>query len=330
MLLTVRTIPPLAIVILNFRTAGLVTDCLVSLEPEHRTIDFQVVVVDNASGDDSADRIAQAIHDQGWSNWVRLLRSPINGGFSAGNNFGIQSIEADGYLLLNSDTIVRPGAIKQLMTSMQQSPETGLYGPRLESPDGSAQVSCFRYPSFFSELIRGACTGPVTKLLQRWNVPIQVEDRRTEVQWVSFAAVLIRRQVLETVGPMDDGYFMYYEDTDYCHRVSNAGWKIRYCPEARIVHLHGQSSGLSELNAALKRRPHYYYAARARYFRKWSGKMGVIKANLGWCAGRVIGVTRELFGRRRTSCEREWVDNWLYWKGRTVTASTGNVPNDVS
>ncbi len=312
----------LAIIILNFRTADLVIACLESLEPEKRTCDFYVVVVDNASGDDSADCIAESIDRHGWNGWVRLLRSPVNGGFSAGNNLGIRTVDAVAYLLLNSDTLVRPGAIQKLMTAMKQSPNAGLFGPGLESPDGGAQVSCFRYPTFYSELIRGACTGLVTRLLQRWNVPIQMDDRRTEVQWVSFAAVLIRREVLQQIGLMDDGYFMYFEDTDYCHRVRNAGWQIQYSHEARIVHLHGKSSGLPDLIAAQKRRPGYYYAARSRYFRKWAGSCGLLKANLGWCCGRVIGVARELLGRRRTSCEYEWADNWRFWSGAAERART--------
>lgn len=304
--------PDLAIVIVNYRTAGLVIDCLASLVTERSVCHFKVVVVDNASGDDSPDQICQAISDHDWSEWVQVLRSPVNGGFSAGNNLGMQSLKAGGYLLLNSDTIVRPGAVVKLIEEFHRNPRAGLIGPRLEFPDGTAQVSCFRFPSFFSEVIRGACTGPVTRILRKWNVPIPVSDCDAEPEWLSFAAVLIRGEVLDKVGMMDDGFFMYFEDVDYCRRAVSAGWDLACCPDAHIVHLHGQSSGLTELNAAVKRRPAYYYAARARYLRKWHGIAGMVAANLGWCLGRMIGFTRELMGRRRTSCDREWIDNWVY------------------
>ncbi len=330
----------LAIVIINYRTGGMTVDCLASLEAEQQRVQFQVVVVDNASADESPDYIEQTIVDREWGRWVQLLRSEVNAGFSAGNNLGIASIHANAYLLLNSDTIVNPNAIYNLLGGMYRHPEAGLFGPRLIGSDSDAQTSCFRFPSFFSEVIRGACTGPVTRLLQRWNVSLPVMNQPMETPWISFAAVLIRREVLEKVGLMDDGYFMYFEDMDYCRRAQNAGWKIQFCPDSEIVHLQGQSSRLQELNASRQRRPTYYYAARSRYYRKWSGRLGLIVANLGWCVGRIVGGMRDLLGRNRTSCEREWRDNWLGWNRRmevgqpkrlkTVDSITQKIENSVN
>lgn len=144
----------LAVVILNYRTPQLVVDCLASLVSQIDPQTQQVIVVDNASGDDSVEEIEKAIANNNWQDWVRLLPSDVNGGFSAGNNLGIQAIRAENYLLLNSDTIVRPGAIQTLLVALEQYPEAGLFSPRLEWPDGTPQISCFRDHSPLSEIDR--------------------------------------------------------------------------------------------------------------------------------------------------------------------------------
>ena len=141
----------LAIVILNYRTPQLVIDCLKSLENEvQANPTTHVIVVDNNSGDDSISIIEKAIQDHTWQDWVRLIVSPVNGGFSAGNNIGIQSLEAEAYLLLNSDTVVRPGAIAHLLEAMANHPEASIISPRLEWPDGKPKINCFRNHSRIS------------------------------------------------------------------------------------------------------------------------------------------------------------------------------------
>jgi hypothetical protein len=147
-----------------------VIDCLSSLEQEIEPDKDRVIVVDNASGDDSIEGIQTAIAQYQWHQWVQLLPSSVNGGFSAGNNLGIKAINADAYLLLNSDTIVRPGAIKQLKDAMAIHPNAGLISPRLEWLDGTPQISCFRYHSPFSELISAAATAPVSQLLKSYSL----------------------------------------------------------------------------------------------------------------------------------------------------------------
>ena len=215
----------LVVVILNYRTPNLVTDCLKSLQNQIDPVDHAVVVVDNASGDDSVEQIQQAITENKWEQWVKLIASPANGGFSFGNNLGIKAVEADAYLLLNSDTIVRPGAIAILLEAMPNNSHAGIISPRLEWPDGEPQISCFRNHSLVSELIHAA-TGPVTKLLQAYDVPIPVSDHPIQPDWTSFACVLIRHEVIEQIGLMDEDYFMYFDDIDYCRRARNAGWQI--------------------------------------------------------------------------------------------------------
>src|SRR5690242_1270986 len=146
----------LAVIIVNYRSANLVVQCLESLLKQIAGINARVVVVDNCSQDNSITILKDWIvgHDDG--NLVQLVESKVNGGFSAGNNIGIRAVNADYYLLLNSDTIVRPDAISILLETADSNPEAGLVSPRLEWPDGTPQESCFRYLSPMSELIGSA------------------------------------------------------------------------------------------------------------------------------------------------------------------------------
>ena len=304
----------LGIIIINYRTPCLVLDCLKSLQNEiDPTLDL-VVVVDNASGDDSLERISHSITDNQWQRWVKLIPSTVNGGFSAGNNLGIRACPADAYLLLNSDTLVRPGAIGSLLTAMHENPAAGLVSPRLEWPDGTPQVSCFRFLSPVSEFINAAATSPITKLLIRYNVPLPPSDAPFEPEWTSFACVLIRREVIEQLGLMDEGYFMYYDDVDYCRRAKQAGWKILHWPEARVVHLRGGSGPVKDAIAARRRPNRYLYESRSRYFGRFYGRLGCLMANVCWLAGRSISFCRELFGQKRPhTCERSGFDIWTNW-----------------
>jgi len=254
------------------------------------------------------------VRDKGWSSWVTLLGSPVNGGFSAGNNLGIASIAAQAYLLLNSDTLVQPGAIELLLSAIGTQPQIGLVSPRLEGLDGVPQVSCFRNHSPFSELIQAAGTGFVTQMFKKYEVPLPVSDVPMQPEWTSFAGVLIRREVIEQVGLLDEGYFMYFEDVDYCRRARAAGWNILHWPQARVVHLRGKSSSVKSDLIARRRPSAYLYASRTRYFTLYYGWLGLGLANLFWLAGRSISLIRELVGHKLPhTCEYEARDIWKNW-----------------
>ncbi len=301
----------LAIIILNYRTPELTIDCLASLEGQLEADQEQAVVVDNDSGDDSADRIEVAIRQRGWSTWARVLRAPHNEGFAAGNNWAIRRTHAEFYLLLNSDTLVPSGTIRGLLKTAEEHPDAGLLGPSCEEGDGRWSPSCFRDFHPVSELVEAAATGPVTRLLSHYDVQVARMDQPQAVDWIGFACVLIRREVLQQVGMLDEGFFMYFEDADYCRRVRETGWRVMYWPQLRIVHLMGASSQISSRPAALKRRPRYYYAARTRYYWKHYGRMGLLSANLLWWLGRTISVSRELIGQKQPHIRpQEWRDIW--------------------
>lgn len=300
-----RTRLEAAVIVLNFRTPNLVEDCLRSLESQMTPGVREAIVVDNCSGDGSPQQIEQSIHRHGWENWARLVQSPVNGGFAAGNNVGVRSVDAEVYILLNSDTIVRGGALETLLDGM--SDRVAIAGPRLEWPDGEGQISTFRFRTPLTELIAGGRLGSLGRRLQRHVVAREVSVRADDLDWVSFACVAVRKEVFDRVGELDEGYFMYFEDMDFCRRARAAGFRVGYEPAARVVHLRGGTSEVKRNTRHRRRRPRYYYAARSTYFVKWYGRTGWVLANVFWTVGWVLAMMRG----KSTAVEREWRDVWV-------------------
>lgn len=302
----------LSVVIINYRTAKLVTDCLETLLPEVYELDAKVVIVDNNSADDSPDIIQTWLDENDSDNKVLFIRSDTNGGFSAGNNIGINAIAAEYYLLLNSDTLIRKGALALLLETATKYPTAGLFSPRLEWKDGKPQESCFRFISPLSALIASANTGLVTSLLKEHDVPIPVTAQISFPDWTSFACVMVRDKVFEEIGLMDDEFFMYFEDAEFSYRANQHGWGVVNNPAARVVHLRGGSSPVKENTKLGKRLPRYYYESRTRYYYKVYGHSGLFLANTLWWFGRGLSKLRELFGRKvRNTCEKQWRDIWV-------------------
>jgi GT2 family glycosyltransferase len=300
----------LAIIILNYRTPKLVGDCLDSLRDQIED-GVGVWVVDNASGDGSAETIRAFIAERGYT-FARVLESPINGGFAAGNNVGIRAVDAGAYLLLNSDTLIRPGAVRALRDAISRHPNAGLIVPRTENIEGDFDRNAFVTPRPLSEFVRGAKIGILSRLFRRFDVVAEVPKTAFEPDWVGFCAVVVRREVIEQVGLLDEQFFMYYEDIDYCLRVRRAGFTIVYFPEARVVHLLGGSSGLTSKNGVEKRAARYMYEARARFFAKHYGMPGLLAANVAFDAGYALSRARGLASKRSFGHrEREPFDVWI-------------------
>lgn len=281
----------LLVVIVNYKTPGLTIDCLRSLESEVRSLPgTRVVVTDNASGDGSVEKIGAAIETEGWGDWASLMPLERNGGFAYGNNAAIrpvlQSTNPPPYfLLLNPDTIVRPGALQALVEFMDKHPEVGIAGSRLEDPDGTPQHSAFRFHTIQSELDYGLRIGLVSKVLTKWLVAPPISDQTCQTDWVAGASMIVRREVFEAVGLMDEAYFMYYEEMDFCLQARRAGWSCWYVPQSRIVHLVGQSSGVTDTKRPAKRLPQYWFDSRRRYFLKNHGWLYAALADHSWASG---------------------------------------------
>lgn len=282
----------LLVVIVNYRTADLTIDCLASTVDELSGMhDARIVAVDNDSQDGSAARICKAIDERGWGPLVTLLPLDCNGGFASGNNAAIrpalQSADPPDYvLLLNPDTLVRPGAIRTLVDFLESRPDVGLVGSRLEDPDGTPQCSAFRFPSVLSELDNGLRIGLVSRLLSKFLVLPPIPDVACPIGWVAGASMLVRREVFEEIGLLDEAYFLYYEEVDFCLRAAKAGWPCWYEPASHVVHLVGRSTGVTAGdNCRTVRRPQYWFESRRRYFLKNHGRLAAAAADALWSLG---------------------------------------------
>jgi N-acetylglucosaminyl-diphospho-decaprenol L-rhamnosyltransferase len=291
----------LLVVIPNYRVAQLTIECLRSIAEEiGRVPETHIAVCENGSGDDSAERIWKAIIDNGWDPWCSLTALDINLGFTGGNNFiigpALQSTDPPQYvLLLNADTIVRPYAFRALVDFMDRHPNVGIAGSRLEDPDGTAQRSAFRFPSPLSEFEGSIKFGLISRLLDRWVVASDVSPQACKTDWVAGASLMVRSEVFHNIGLLDGGYFTYFEDVDFCFNARKAGWSTWYVPASRVVHLVGQSSGVTVKKP--KRQPAYAFQARRRYFLKNCGPLKAAMADIGQILGLSVWRLRALLGK---------------------------------
>lgn len=302
----------LAVVIINYKTPHLVIDCLRSLVPEMNGLMSKIIVVDNHSQDKSLSEIQSWIINNNLTSLVSLIASSENIGFSGGNNLGIDQVKAKYYLLLNSDTILRAGAVNEMLETAMKSQDVGLVSPRLEWPDGTPQESCFRFHTPISELISSADTGFITKVFQKFVVAQVVCEENDYYDWTSFACVLVNASVLKDIGNMDDCYFLYFEDVEFCYRARRAGWKILNIPNAHVVHLRGGSSPVKLKTKLCKRLPRYLYESRTRYFYQLYGHAGLLAANLLWMLGFCISLLRSILSLSFSHKipKHKWRDIW--------------------
>jgi N-acetylglucosaminyl-diphospho-decaprenol L-rhamnosyltransferase len=276
------------VVIVNYRTARLSIECLRSLlEEKRRMPGLRAVVVDNDSSDGSAQKLASAIVEHGLSDWACCLSAPRNGGYAYGNNLAIRAALAsehapDFFLLLNPDSQARPGAVGTLLDFFANHSRVGIAGSCLENPDGTLWSTAFRFPTLLGELEGGARLGLLTRVLKRWEVPVRMGDRAERVDWLPGASMMVRRDVFESIGLMDEEFFLYYEETDFCLRAHRAGWSCWYVPESRVMHIAGQSTGVTDRAGPPRRRPQYVFDSRYRYFRKNHGPTYAVLADLAW------------------------------------------------
>lgn len=303
--------PYLAVSIINYRTPDMTIAAADSALAALEGHEGRVIVVDNASGDGSVERLRQWQAEKGDPR-LELVASGHNGGFSAGHNLGMGAApEADFYLVLNSDALLHEGFFAPLLAAAAANPQAGMIAPQLEWDDGRVQQNCFRFHSVASEFLRAAQTGPVTKLLKHRVVALDLPHDPAQIEWASFACILLRAEMVRAIGPMDEGYFLYFEDAEYALRARRAGWGVVHEPAARAIHFRGGSGPVKSLAAEKKRMPGYYWRSRTRFFRQARGPAGPFLANIAWIAGRAVASLRLLTGRAIPPTNtREWGDIW--------------------
>ncbi|NKQ35592.1 MAG: glycosyltransferase family 2 protein [Chloroflexi bacterium] len=246
----------LSIIIVSWNTKGLLADCLASVYKHPPVYDFEVWVVDNASDDGSAQMVERDFPQ------VQLIRNRKNLGFARANNMAMQVSDGRYILLLNPDTVVKPGALSALVQFMDDNPQAGGAGSLLLNPDETLQPSCHPLPTLSRELWR---LFHLDKLhpygvyhMADWDtaVPHQADI----IQGASF---ILRREALVEVGLLDDSYFMYSEEVDLCYRLKKAGWPLYWVPQSRVIHYGGQSTKLVASDMFIE-----LYRGKLHYFRK--------------------------------------------------------------
>jgi GT2 family glycosyltransferase len=276
----------LLVVIVNYRTADLTLSCLESLQSERENLpELQVSLVDGGSDDDSARVLSGAIDEHGWGDWVQFTALDENRGFAYGNNAAIRpALEGDSppdlVVLLNPDTEVRPGALQALADFAIAHPRCGVCGPRLEDPDGTRQHAAFYFHTPWSQFVETLSLGPLTRLFPKASVIRPFADQSEQADWLSGACMVVRREVFEEIGLLDDGYFLFFEETDFCRRARGAGWQIWHVPVARVIHHIGAATGFSDFRKRPQARPAYWFESRRRYFQKHFGWPGAIVADI--------------------------------------------------
>jgi len=260
----------LSIIILNYKSLGLVKNCLKAIKDLGLDFEYEVLVVDNNSLDNSVEYLEEHYFN------IKLIKSKINLGFSGGNNLGIKQAQGEYILVLNPDILVLSKAIETLLEFMDSHPQAGIIGPKLINPDGSLQYSCSRWPDWHLPFYRRSFFGR-TKKAQNWINNYLMKDwnheSNSKVDWLFGACLMVRRSALEKVGLLDDKYFMYMEDLDWCRRFWENNFEVWYIAEAEVIHYHHRESAEGfGFFGILKKSSRVHLISWVKYYFKFLGK----------------------------------------------------------
>jgi N-acetylglucosaminyl-diphospho-decaprenol L-rhamnosyltransferase len=270
--------PDISVIIVSWNVRELLANCLRSVLAQ-TGLALQVIVVDSASSDGSSELVAEQFPQ------VELVACQENVGFPRGNNLGLERANGRFILLLNPDTIVHGDALARMVSYLQQHPLVGVVGPQLLNDDGSVQSSRRCFPTLWTAVFESTWLQPFAPqaVLDHYYVRDVGDGETAVVEWVMGACLMTRQEVVAQVGGLDEAYFMYSEELDYCRRIHEAGWQVVYYPEAQVTHLSGKSS-----EQAVTQRHINFNRAKLRYFRKYHGRLaaGVLRLFLlvsyGW------------------------------------------------
>ncbi|MEJ5311779.1 MAG: glycosyltransferase family 2 protein [Anaerolineae bacterium] len=255
----------LSVVIVNWNVRDLLQRALASVYTSWgNKPGLEVIVVDNASYDGSVAMLRENFPN------AHIIANTENRGFTGGNNQGLAAATGDFLLLLNPDIEIVGDALPRMVDYLQSHPNVGMVGPQLLNPDRSVQSSRRHFPTLPVLFLESTWLEKLTprRVLRYYYAQEQPDDVTQDVDWITGAAMLTRREVVAQVGGMDEGFFMYSEELDWCRRIREAGWRVVYFPEARIVHHEGKSS--EQVVAA---RHIYFQSSKVRYTRKYHGKI---------------------------------------------------------
>ncbi len=255
-------LPDVSVITVSYNSKDLLAQCLHSLFEQTPNLKLEVIVVDNASIDDSCRIVEEEFPT------VRLIANKENLGIAKANNQAIEASSGRYILLLNPDTVVLDGAIERMVTFLDGQPRVGACGCKLMYPDGTFQRNTGRYPTLLTGLCQHSGLYERIPFLGRWLVPDLIDpqpDLTRPVDWCSAACLLVSRACVEDVGLMDERYFLYSDDVDWCKRMWQSNWPVFHLAEATVIHYEGASQSHNP------RRYLRLLHGQLQYLRKWRG-----------------------------------------------------------
>ncbi len=277
-----------SIIIVSFNTRDLLRKCLQSIIQEAAQTKHEIIVIDNASKDHSAEMVAQEFPE------VRLIRSDVNLGFGVANNAAIKMAQGQYILLLNSDAFLHERALEKALHNISTEPRVGIGGGRLVGPQGEWQPSARLFPSFLNEFLQMsglAAKYPKSRFFGRYNRTWDFPEHSCLTDWITGAFAIIPRVVFEAVGGFDENFFLYYEEVDLCKRIKDKGYTVAYWGDVIVTHLGGESSKTVKTDAFSKKEAMltlWRVRSELLYFRKHYGWLSTLLiASLEKCWHRV-------------------------------------------
>lgn len=228
----------LSIIIVTYNSGKFIENCLKSIFKE-RNLSYEIIVVDNASTDNTLNIVEERFPS------IKILKNSFNKGFAVANNQGIKINKGKYILILNPDVIVLPNSLKYLKDFMDRNLRVGIGGPKLILPDKKIQYSCRRYSTPLTHIIRGVHLNNTFKISKKIRNDFMADwDHSScrDVDFITGACMIVRREAMEKVGLLDEKYMLYFEDQDWCLRMHKGKWKVFYIPESRMIHYHKRDS----------------------------------------------------------------------------------------
>jgi N-acetylglucosaminyl-diphospho-decaprenol L-rhamnosyltransferase len=313
--------PDVTVVIVSYNTAHLLDRLFATLEAARGSLRLQIIVIDNASRDDSVTVLRTRYPD------IALIENSVNVGFGRANNQALPTARGRYVLLLNTDAFVSPDTLAKTVEYMDNNNQCGVLGVKLVGEDGALQPSCRYFPTPWNMFL--SATGlfrmfPGTRLVDdmSWD-----HASLRECDWVPGCYYLVRAEVIERVGLFDPRYFLYYEEVDHCRTVRQAGWTVVYYPFTQVIHVGGESAGSETSLNADRQIPVLRIESELLYLRKHYGALGVLSATLLTALASVMTAFKELMrprdaGRSRAQATYAWVMSKLLIKTRLATRPT--------
>ncbi len=267
---TLHSIMKLLIALVNYKTTELLVKCLDSLKNQTIESDYSIVVVDNDSQDGGVERLEREYPH------VTVIANKTNNGYASAVNRAIRLCDSDYILLLNPDIEVKPGAIDAMLRFMDDTFDVGIVGGKLLNPDGTLQYSCRTFYTLATILMRRTFLGklfPNSNILTRHLMSDWDHHSLRDVDWMLGACLMIRRNALKDVGLMDERFFLYFEDVDWCYRMKKGDWRVCYLPEAEMVHHHQRQSAKGPINKTLL----FHIMSMFHFYDKWGNVFYFLK-----------------------------------------------------